>query len=90
MAYTSDESGQPQVYVRPFPEVDAGRWQVSTSWRLTCDAGWIWKSVRTKTGNSHLPDALCRLEAFPTKAQKTRSGEGLGKPDVVMACIPFE
>ena len=32
MAYTSNESGQAQVYVRPFPEVDSGgRWQVSTS-----------------------------------------------------------
>ncbi len=32
MAYTSDESGQAQVYVRPFPDVDSGgRWQVSTN-----------------------------------------------------------
>ena len=30
VAYESDESGQPEVYVRPFPAVDAGRWQVST------------------------------------------------------------
>jgi len=25
MAYTSDESGQAEVYVRPFPDVDSGR-----------------------------------------------------------------
>jgi serine/threonine protein kinase len=31
MAYTSNESGQYEIYVRPFPEVDKGRWQVSTS-----------------------------------------------------------
>jgi serine/threonine protein kinase len=31
LAYTSNESGQNQVYVRPFPEVEGGRWQVSTS-----------------------------------------------------------
>ena len=31
IAYASDESGQAQVNVRPFPEVDKGRWQVSTS-----------------------------------------------------------
>jgi serine/threonine protein kinase len=31
MAYTSTESGSEEVYVRPFPEVDKGRWQVSTS-----------------------------------------------------------
>ena len=30
MAYVSNESGQAQIYVRPFPEVDSGRWQVST------------------------------------------------------------
>jgi serine/threonine protein kinase len=31
MAYASDESGHGEIYVRPFPEVDKGRWQVSTS-----------------------------------------------------------
>jgi serine/threonine-protein kinase len=31
MAYASDESGQSEIYVRPFPEVNKGKWQVSTS-----------------------------------------------------------
>jgi eukaryotic-like serine/threonine-protein kinase len=31
MAYASDESGWNEIYVRPFPEVDRGRWQVSTA-----------------------------------------------------------
>jgi serine/threonine-protein kinase len=31
MAYVSNESGNLEVYVRPFPEVDKGKWQVSTS-----------------------------------------------------------
>jgi len=31
MAYQSNESGAFQIYVRPFPNVDSGRWQVSTS-----------------------------------------------------------
>jgi Tol biopolymer transport system component len=30
IAYESNESGQSEIYVRPFPEVDGGRWQVST------------------------------------------------------------
>ena len=30
LAYQSDASGQPEVYVRPFPDVDEGRWLVST------------------------------------------------------------
>ena len=31
LAYDSNESGRTEVYVRPFPEVDDGRWQVSTA-----------------------------------------------------------
>jgi serine/threonine-protein kinase len=30
VAYGSNESGQSEVYVRPFPDVDGGHWQVST------------------------------------------------------------
>ena len=29
LAYSSNESGRMEVYVRPYPNVDAGRWQVS-------------------------------------------------------------
>src|SRR5206468_1237916 len=29
IAYASDESGRYEVYVRPFPDVNGGRWQVS-------------------------------------------------------------
>jgi serine/threonine-protein kinase len=44
IAYDSDESGVREVYVRPFPDVDAGRWQVSNGggmsplWSPTGDA----------------------------------------------------
>jgi serine/threonine-protein kinase len=31
MAYVSNESGKDEIYVRPFPDVNKGRWQVSTS-----------------------------------------------------------
>ena len=31
MAYNSDESGRQEVYVRPYPDVEAGRWLISTS-----------------------------------------------------------
>jgi serine/threonine protein kinase len=31
LAYTSMESGKFEIYVRPFPDVNKGRWQVSTS-----------------------------------------------------------
>src|SRR5262249_2356541 len=29
LAYESDESGRDEIYVRPFPDVDAGRWPIS-------------------------------------------------------------
>ena len=29
IAYTSQESGRPEVYVRPFPNVEDGKWQIS-------------------------------------------------------------
>ena len=31
LAYVSNETGDDEVYVRPFPDVDSGRWQVSTN-----------------------------------------------------------
>jgi hypothetical protein len=31
LAYQSNESGQSEIYVRPFPNVESGRWQVSTT-----------------------------------------------------------
>jgi len=30
LAYVSDESGRNEIYVRPFPEVEKGKWQIST------------------------------------------------------------
>ena len=30
LAYTSNESGRNEVYMRPFPDIDAGKWQVSS------------------------------------------------------------
>ena len=31
IAYQSDESGRDEIYVRPFPKVEEGRWQLSTA-----------------------------------------------------------
>ncbi len=30
LAYLSDESGRNEIYVRPFPKVEEGKWQIST------------------------------------------------------------
>ena len=42
LAYSSDETGRRQVYVQPFPDVDSGRWQMSTDggfWPVWSPAG---------------------------------------------------
>ena len=31
LAYSSDESGTPEIYVRPFPETSTAKWQISTA-----------------------------------------------------------
>jgi hypothetical protein len=31
LAYSSTESGNPEIYVRPFPETGSAKWQVSTA-----------------------------------------------------------
>ena len=31
LAYQSDESGAYEIYVRPYPDIDGGRWQISAS-----------------------------------------------------------
>jgi serine/threonine-protein kinase len=31
LAYQSDESGQYEIYVRPYPSTDSGRWQITTT-----------------------------------------------------------
>jgi Tol biopolymer transport system component len=30
LAYVSEESGRAEIYVRPYPDIDSGRWQVSS------------------------------------------------------------
>jgi len=31
LAYVSDETGRPEVYVRPYPDIETGKWQVSNT-----------------------------------------------------------
>jgi hypothetical protein len=67
MAYSSNESGRTEIYVRPFPDVDGGRWQVSTSggtnplWSRECRElfyrnGDAVMAVSVKTDPSFSPD----------------------------------
>ena len=51
MAYQSNESGQDEIYVRPFPDADRGRWQISTGGGTRAAVGTYWEGAllpRTK------------------------------------------
>ena len=44
LAYQSNASGQFEIYVRPFPNVDGGRWQISTGERTYGRS--VWSSMK--------------------------------------------
>jgi serine/threonine-protein kinase len=61
IAYNSDESGRPEVYVRPYPNPGARRWQVSTAG----GAGPVW----TRGGRELLyQDTLGRIMAVAVQS----------------------
>jgi Tol biopolymer transport system component/predicted Ser/Thr protein kinase len=71
--FISDHSGRPEIYVRPFPDVNGGQWPVST-------AGGT-EPVWSKTGREIFylaPDG--KLMAVPVDTTK---GVTLGKPQVL-------
>ncbi len=61
LAYASNESGELQIYVRPFPNVNSGRWQVSS--------GGGTKPVWARSGRElFYVDANGHLTAVPVQA----------------------
>jgi serine/threonine-protein kinase len=73
LAYVSTESGRGEVYVRPFPDVDKGRWQVSTNgggaphWSRNMRELYFvsrtsrrWPPWFTSMGRASPPRSLCR------------------------------
>jgi serine/threonine-protein kinase len=63
IAYESNESGTNQVYVRPFPNVDAGHWQVSTG---PVGSRPLW--ARSGRELFYLDDAANRLMVVPVQS----------------------
>jgi len=77
LVYSSDESGSDQVYVRPFPNADAGKWQVSGDYGIdpvwapdgkelyyrTNDAVMVVRVETEPTFVAALPEPLFRTEA---------------------------
>jgi eukaryotic-like serine/threonine-protein kinase len=87
MAYSSDETGQPEVYVRPFPAAD-GKWRVSTSggeqprWRgdgrelffVGADGTMTAVLVKAESGTKPTLEASAPAPLF-----ETHIGEGFGR-----------
>jgi serine/threonine-protein kinase len=64
IAYQSDESGRYEIYVRPFPSVDRGRWQISSSGGT--------RPVWARNGRElFYLDAMSRLIAVPVQTGAT-------------------
>jgi len=63
MAYRSNESGSWQVYVRPFPNVEDGRWQVSTGGGISPVWGRQGRELFYRNGEAMM---VVSLETEPT------------------------
>jgi eukaryotic-like serine/threonine-protein kinase len=61
IAYTSNASGQPEVYVRPFPGSGDARWQVSTAGGLAP----IWAHSGRELFYGDLTDSVVAVEVLP-------------------------
>ena len=67
MAYSCDESGQHEVYVRPYPDVEGGKWQVSTD-------GGVWP-LWSADGRELFYRSEDKYMAVPVKTEPTFSFE---------------
>jgi eukaryotic-like serine/threonine-protein kinase len=79
LAYTSDESGRPEIHVRPFPNIDEGKWVVS--------AGGGDSAVWSPTGREvfYMNGAALMAVGVDTTASEFVAG----KPDLLFTG-PFE
>jgi serine/threonine protein kinase/Tol biopolymer transport system component len=78
LAYVSEETGVGEVYVRPFPDVDSGRWQISSGGGL--DPQWS-----PKGGELFYLDVSGSAGSSPAKAlmavdYRATPGFSVGKP----------
>jgi serine/threonine-protein kinase len=62
LAYTSNETGQHEVFVRPFPDVESGRWQVSTDGGLSPKWSRDGSEIFYVSGARHMMAASVRTE----------------------------
>jgi hypothetical protein len=69
LAYASNESNQPEIYVRPFPDVDGGKWQVTSSLNSGGSALPVWSVDGREL--YFLNPASASLYAVDVKADRT-------------------
>ncbi len=77
LAYESDESGRVEVYVRPFPEAEEGRWPISTqggSWPVWARNG---RELFYRSGNKMMAVDI-----------ETQSDFTAGKPRLLFETTP--
>lgn len=81
LAYESDESGTSEVYVRPFPNVQAGRWQIS-------NGGGVHPAWDPAAGRAvYYADSNGRLRVVPWTAAPSPS---VGTPTVIETAPLYE
>jgi serine/threonine-protein kinase len=79
IAYDSNESGRSEVYVRPFPEVDRARWQISAEG----GSHPLWTRTELLFRTISEPHRLMSV------AIETNAGFNHGKPRPVLDLAPY-
>jgi serine/threonine-protein kinase len=69
LAYQSNESGRSEVYVRPFPNIEAGRWLVSTNGGMQA----LWARSSQELFYLDLTGALMSVRVTPGETWRTDS-----------------
>ncbi len=62
LAYVSNESGLNEIYVRPFPNVNGGRWQLSTAGGNRPAWARSGKELFYGVGRGDQAEASCKVE----------------------------
>ena len=79
LAYSSDESGTSEVYVRPFPDVGSARWQVSTAGGVQPLWASSGRELFYRNGRNDLVSAEVRLTP----------GFSVGQQQVLFSSAPY-
>ena len=81
LAYVTNETGQAEVYVRPFPEVDNGKWQISTNGGMEPRWRRDGKELFYAVGQFNVG----KVKGIAAVAIDTASGFHAGKPEVLFS-----